>query len=204
MFKNENSNSYEFFENLFFEKLEEVHTSQPCKVINIDVQKNRVDVELDKEKIILKDVQIKVIGSISNYVSIPIKEGDRGLLIFSKHDLMEWTEAHEAEDALNNFSISNAFFSHGISSQALTLELSEDVLKIVSDKKTEIISEDILLKAKTIQLNNGTDELFALLAQTCIELSALSQILSTHTGLSATIPYVGKFSALSSKFQKFK
>jgi len=209
---NESTKSFEFFESLFFSKLEEVYTSQPATILKFDAKELTLEVRLDKEGIVLKDIPITLFGNPKSYITTTsMEKGTKGLLIFSKHDLMDWVEDGTDEHAKTDHALNNAFFLTGVTNKKNKIAYNLNALEIVDDKEvlakaptiTFEAKKQITLKSPSIALTNEADELFALNAELCNELSSLSGILSKHTGLSAVSPFIAKFTSLSDRYKGF-
>jgi len=92
---------------------------------------------------------------------------------------------------------------HGLSSQLTRVIIDKTATTLNAEQNLKIKSKSVKIEGKKIILDNGNNEAFALHAQLATELSSLVSILSTHTGLEATAPFVAKFSALSTKYKGF-
>ena len=132
---------YEYLENLFDDKLNMIFTSQPATIESFNAGENTVNVKLDKEGYILKDVPISLFGNPTSYITTPtLVKGTKGNLLFSKHDLFNWVEDGEDIEAKTDFSKNNAFFLIGVTNQKNLITYNTAAIEIKTDKAIEIDS----------------------------------------------------------------
>lgn len=212
MDKKEALRLYEYLESLFNDKLEQVWTAQPCTIISYS--ENTINCTLDKEGIELHDVPISLFGNPDSYIQTPTLEaGTTGLLIFSKHDLYIWIEEGKDPTAKTDFSKNNAFFLIGATNHLKQITYNPNAVEIKTNKAVEITARTHTnILSPKISLNNGTNELFALLVETLNECSALANELSLSKDKTYNLPltnstalgaYTSKFSTLSQKYGGF-
>jgi hypothetical protein len=194
---NETSETNRYLKSLFSSNNEELYTFQPCTIKKFDAEENTLSVTLDKEGIELQDVPISLLGNPNSYITTRSMEaGTKGTLAFSKHDLEDWVQDGEDEDAVTNFSLNNAIFIMGVTNHKNKVTYNMEAMELKDSKK-------IRLKSPKISLENDSEELFALLKALSNELKSFATTTSTHKGLKATASNASSFGVFAGKFEGF-
>ena len=143
----ESSQLSEVIDRFVEDHISELYTALPCKVEKIDTDKNTVDVKIKTKEFLgvggaeeidtLKEVPILDLGTKKVIITMPIKEGDEGLVIFSSRSIDDWENGHKEMRDNRTLDISDGMFI------PLWLRASKDKIK----KRNK---EDLEFRAKCV------------------------------------------------------
>jgi len=115
----ENEQFYTVLDRAIEDRITDIRTAIPAKITKINHKKNVVDVDIlidewigsKTEKIdTLKEVPILQLGNKKIFITIPIKEGDEGLLIFNDRSIDEHENGFEKTRDNRSHNVSDAVF----------------------------------------------------------------------------------------------
>lgn len=150
---------YEYIENVFNDKFKQTYTMQPATIEKYN-DNNTVNMRLDSEDFLLKDIPLSILGDKNSYITTPtMHTGTKGLLIFSKHDLRDWLSDGTDKDANSDFSKNNGFFLLGATWEKNRITYNHDAIEIKTNKAIEISSQNdtSIDSAKNVKIKAQAD-----------------------------------------------
>jgi len=164
---NEHLELYKLLEGALSDRFDDLYTSQPCTIQSFNDADNTLTVKLDHTGETIADVSIALLGSATNYITTPTMVlGTKGLLLFSKYDLLKWLETGTDLEPVANFSLNNAFFLTGV----LTLDQAFTYNHVATE-----------IKCQKLTIKNDTADLIRDIHDTVLELKKVVLALSTAT-----------------------